>query len=246
MTTEAARESVVEEVVCPPRGLRRYLSNIGAVLWKDILSEYRSREVVITMVVFALLVIVMFNFAFEVGERWKASVGSGILWTAILFSSVLGMNRAFALEKEGECIQGLLLSPADRSAIFLGKLTANLVFLIILEAVNLPVFGILYDFPLDVVILGLGPIVLLATVGLAVVGTLFAAIAVNTKAREVMLPLLLFPVAVPIIMGAAGATTQILGGETGEAQGIWYRVIAVYDVVFLVISVWVVDYVLEE
>jgi heme exporter protein B len=242
----ATKEAGVEALVRPVGGFRRYLSNIGAVMWKDILSEYRSREVVVTMIVFALLVIVMFNFAFELGERWKASVGSGILWTAILFSSVLGMNRTFALEKEGECIQGLLLSPADRSALFLGKLAANLIFLLILEAVNLPVFAVLYDFPLDVVILRLGPVVLLATVGLATVGTLFASIAVNTKAREVMLPLLLFPVAVPVIMGAAGLTTQILSGEAGEAQGIWYRVLAVYDVVFLVISVWVVDYVLEE
>jgi hypothetical protein len=131
----ATKEAGAEVLFRPIGGFRRYLSNIGAVMWKDILSEYRSREVVVTMIVFALLVIVMFNFAFELGERWKASVGSGILWTAILFSSVLGMNRTFALEKEGECIQGLLLSPADRSALFLGKLAANLIFLLILEAV---------------------------------------------------------------------------------------------------------------
>ena len=110
--------------------------------------------------------------------------------------------------KEGECIQGILLSPADRGSIFVGKLAGNLVFLWIVEAVSLPVFGVLYDFPLDRLFLVLGPVVILATIGLATVGTLFASIAVNTKAREVMLPLLLFPVAIPIVIGAAGATTS--------------------------------------
>lgn len=242
----AAAPAASEGAVGAAGGFRRYLSCVGAILWKDILSEYRSREVVVTMVVFALLVIVLFNFAFELGERWRASVGSGVLWTAILFSSVLGMNRAFSLEKEGECIQGLVLSPADRGAIFLGKLAGNLIFLLVVEAVSLPVFAGLYDFPLDRVLLGVGPVVLLATVGLAGVGTLFAAIAVNTKAREVMLPLLLFPVAIPVIIGAAGATTRVLAGETLGEQAVWLRLLGVYDVIFLVISIWVADYVLEE
>lgn len=227
-------------------GVRAYLAQAGAVFWKDILYEYRSREVVTTMMAFALLVIVIFNFAFEVGERWKASVGSGILWTAILFSSVLGMNRTFAMEKEDECIQGILLSPADRSAVFLGKLAGVLVFLLIVEVVSLPVFAVLYDFPLDGTLLGLGPTLLLASLGLALVGTLFAAVAVNTKAREVMLPILLFPVAIPVIIGAVGATTGILGGEGHAEQAVWYRLLGVYDIIFLVISIWVVDYVLEE
>ncbi|HJM41957.1 MAG: heme exporter protein CcmB [Nitrospinota bacterium] len=230
----------------PAGGLREYFTHAAAVLWKDLLSECRSREAIVTMAIFALLVMVLFNFAFELGERWKASVGSGILWTAFLFSSVLGMNRAFALEKEGECIQGILLSPADRGSIFVGKLAGNLVFLWIVEAVSLPVFGVLYDFPLDRLFLVLGPVVILATIGLATVGTLFASIAVNTKAREVMLPLLLFPVAIPIVIGAAGATTGILAGGSPADQAVWYRLLGVYDVVFLVISIWVVDYALEE
>ncbi|MFQ5693667.1 MAG: heme exporter protein CcmB [Nitrospinota bacterium] len=227
-------------------GLRRYLSHVGAIVWKDVLSEYRSREVVTTMVVFALLVIVLFQFAFEVGERVKASVGSGVLWTAFLFSAVLGMNRTFALEKEEDCIQGLLLSPVDRGAIFLGKLIANLIFLLVVEAVGLPLFGVLYDFPLQTLWLGVGPVVLVATVGLATVGTLFAAVAVNTKAREVMLPLLLFPVAIPVVIGATGATTQVLAGASPGEVGVWYRLLFVYDVVFLIISLWLADYVLEE
>ena len=227
-------------------GLREYFTHAAVILWKDLLSERRSREAIVTMAVFALLVMVLFNFAFELGERWKASVGSGILWTAFLFSSVLGMNRAFAMEKEGECIQGILLSPADRGSVFLGKLAGNLVFLWIVEAVSLPVFGVLYDFPLDRLFLVLGPVVILATIGLATVGTLFASIAVNTKAREVMLPLLLFPVAIPMVIGAAGATTGILAGGSLADQAVWYRLLGVYDVVFLVISIWVVDYALEE
>jgi len=210
-------------------GLREYFTHAAVILWKDLLSERRSREAIVTMAVFALLVMVLFNFAFELGERWKASVGSGILWTAFLFSSVLGMNRAFAMEKEGECIQGILLSPADRGSVFLGKLAGNLVFLWIVEAVSLPVFGVLYDFPLDRLFLVLGPVVILAT-----------------KAREVMLPLLLFPVAIPMVIGAAGATTGILAGGSLADQAVWYRLLAVYDVVFLVISIWVVDYALEE
>ncbi len=227
-------------------GFREHFTHAAVILWKDLLSERRSREAIVTMAVFALLVMVLFNFAFELGEQWKASVGSGILWTAFLFSSVLGMNRAFAMEKEGECIQGILLSPADRGSVFLGKLAGNLVFLWIVEAVSLPVFGVLYDFPLDRLFLVLGPVVILATIGLATVGTLFASIAVNTKAREVMLPLLLFPVAIPMVIGAAGATTGILAGGSLADQAVWYRLLGVYDVVFLVISIWVVDYALEE
>ena len=228
------------------KGVRAYFKVIGTVFWKDILSEYRSRDVVITMAVFALLVIVIFNFAFEVGEQWKASVGSGILWTAILFSAMLGMNRTFALERENDCIQGILMSPASKGAIFLGKLAGVLVFLLVVEVVSLPVFGILYNFPLDLVFLGLGPVLLLASLGFALVGTLFAAVAANTKAREVMLPLLLFPVVIPVIIGATGATTGILSGEGQEDQALWYRLLGVYDIIFLVISLWVVDYVLEE
>ena len=110
----------------------------------------------------------------------------------------------------------------------------------------MPVFGVLYDFPLDRLFLVLGPVVILATIGLATVGTLFASIAVNTKAREVMLPLLLFPVAIPMVIGTAGATTGILAGGSLADQAVWYRLLGVYDVVFLVISIWVVDYALEE
>jgi heme exporter protein B len=227
-----------------PRRRWRYFAQVGAIVWKDVVVEYRSKGVVLTMAVFTLLVLVLFNFAFGPGAGREVPVASGILWTAFLFAAVLGMNHTFALEKEGGCMQGLLLSPIDRSALFLGKMLGNLVFLLVVEAVSLPLFGILYNLPLPLVVWTLAPIVLLATVGLGSVGSLFASIAVNTKAREVMLPLLFFPVAVPVLIAAVRGTAAVLAGEGLGGDAL--RFLVVYDVVFLVASLLVAEYVLEE
>lgn len=195
------------------------------------------------MFVFALMVVVIFNFAFELRVENVANVAPGVLWVAIAFAGVLGLNRSLVLEKDKGCLDGLILCPVDRSAIYLGKMIGNVVFMLAMEAVALPVFAVLFNLPL------LTPAVLavvgLGTVGFAAVGTLFAAIAVNTRTREVMLPVLLFPIIVPLLIAAVKSTEAIVGSQNaGDAP--WLGMLAAYGAIFLVVSTLTFEYVLEE
>ncbi len=216
---------------------------VATLLWKDIVCELRSKEMFTSMFVFALMVVVIFNFAFELRVENVANVAPGVLWVAIAFAGVLGLNRSLVLEKDRGCIEGLMLCPVDRSAIYLGKMIGNVLFMLAMEAVALPVFAVLFNLPLltpQVVV-----VVFLGTVGLAAVGTLFAAIAVNTRTREVMLPVLLFPVIVPLLIAAVKSTEALVSSQAaGDAP--WLSLLAAYGAIFLVVSTLVFEFVLEE
>ncbi|UCE84996.1 MAG: heme exporter protein CcmB [Deltaproteobacteria bacterium] len=216
-----------------------------AVLWKDLLSEWRRRDRVLAMLLFSLLVVAVFHFAL-VGvsdAQLRASV-PGLLWIAFLFASVLGFNRAFALELENDALSGLALAPADPGWIFLGKATANFLLLVVVQAVTAAVFGVAFDLALAPIALRLAGIVALGSVGLTLVGTLFAAVAVRTRYREVMLPLLMLPVLMPVLIGAVQATAALFGGE-GVAAGS-LRLLLVFDLVYLIVSFLIFEYVLDE
>ena len=214
-----------------------------AIVWKDILSEVRTREIATSLVAFALLVIVVVSFALEPGEL-TSPVAAGILWIAFTFAGVLGLSRSFVMEKDKGCLQGLMLCPVDRSLIYLGKMLSILVFMLVVEAIILPVFVILLDQPLFSPQLAV--ITLLATIGFAAVGTLFSALAVNTKARDVMLPLLFLPVASPVIIAAIRSSGLALSGESWGAIASWLGIMAAFDVIFLVVSPLVFEFVIEE
>jgi heme exporter protein B len=213
-----------------------------AIVWKDLRCELRTRQVWIGMAMFALLVLVVFNFAFDLRVDNKAAVAPGALWIAFVFASVLGLGRTLAAEQDRGSMDRLLLCPVDRTAVYFAKLIGNLAFIGAVEIVALPIFAAIYDLP---IITGLIlPIVVLGTIGVAAVGTLFSAVAATTQAREVLLPLLVFPLILPVVIGAVKATEALVSPVSGDAP--WLGLIAAFDVIFLSISAVTFPYVIEE
>jgi heme exporter protein B len=206
---------------------------VTAVLWKDVVLETRTKDTLVSVFVFALLSIVVFNFALNPTPQNVALVAPGILWVAFTFGGVLGLTRSFAVEKERGCMQSLLLTPAGRDSIYLGKVLSIFVFMMAVEIVTFPIFAVIYNLPLGSP--EFIPVALLATLGIAAVGTLFSAMAVNTRAREVMLPLLFLPIAVPVIVAAVEASGPAITGEPWGDAIQWLPILGVFDVVFLVI-----------
>ena len=224
--------------------MKEFSSEVFAILWKDIISELRTKEIATSVLVFGLLVIVIFNFAFEPGPDTLGLVAPGILWVAFTFAGVLGLNRTFATEKENQCLEGLMLCPVERHTIYWGKLAGSFTFMLIVEAIITPIFLILFNIPIFMPKLAL--IILLATVGFASVGTLFSALAANTKARDIMLPILFFPVIIPVIIAAVEATGMILEGKPWGDMLNWLGIIVAFDAIFLVVSALVFQFVIEE
>ena len=220
------------------------LGPILIIVWKDLLLELRSKDLVVSIVVFGLVVVVVFNFALNNTPGRSAELAPGILWSAFAFSAVLGMNRAFVRDQEQGGLEGLLISPVSRDAIFLGKALTSLIFMLLVEAALLPVYAVMLDF--SVLSWSLMLTILLGTLGFAVVGTLFSAIAVQTRSREIMLPVLFFPVLLPVIIAAVEASTRAVGGVTFIGLGRWLPLIVVFDALFLVICPLFFSFVVEE
>lgn len=219
------------------------MDKVLAIVWKDLLTEVRTKELVVGMLVFALLTIVTFNFAFDLTGVERAPSGSGAIWVAFIFASLLGLGRAVSLERDKGSFDGLLLAPIDRGTIYLGKLAGNVIFIVAVQAVTVPVFGALFDLPVYQPMLFL--ILLLGTLGIAGLGTLFSVMAASTRAREVLLPVLLFPVALPVVISTVRATTLVLTGETDVILQ-WVNLLAAFDAIFLTIAFLVFDRVVED
>ncbi len=224
--------------------MSQFFRPILILAWKDVFLELRTKDVITSVVVFALLVGVIFNFAFDPTPDVIALVVPGILWVAITFAGVLGFNRSFILEKDNGSLDGLLLCPVSRDVIYFGKLLGIVVFMMVMEAILLPLFSVLYNFSLLDPLLFF--IAFIATLGFAAVGTLFSAIAVNTRSREVMLPVLLLPVAAPVLIAAVEATAVIMDGGTLGQIGRWWQILVAFDVIFLVVAAFLFGTVLEE
>ena len=218
------------------------LSQVWTILWKDIRCELRSKQMVIGMGLFALLVLVIFNFAFDLRVDNKAAVAPGALWVAFVFASFLGLGRTIAAEREKGSFDRLLLCPVDRKAIYLAKLLGNVLFIGVVEIVALPVFAILFNVPFSAG--ALIPIVLLGTLGIASVGTLFSAMAAATQAREILLPILVFPLIVPIVIASVRATGALMVVSANEPP--WLGLIAAFDAIFLSLSTILFEYVIED
>lgn len=221
-----------------------FLRKVLAIVEKDIAAELHTKEVVSAMLVFSALASLIFSFALDLRGDMAEAAAPGVLWTTIAFAGTLGLSRSMAREEQTGCIDGLLLAPVDRTAIFLGKTLGNITFMAIVEVFLLPLFSVFFDVvllrPQVLLVLSLG------TLGYAAVGTLLAAIAVNTRAREVMLPVLLLPLAVPVLIGAVQATSGLLAGAPlGEVSG-WIQILVVYDLVILAVSLLTFDYVVQE
>ena len=217
---------------------------MGAVVWKDLAAELRSRELLSAMLVFALLVILIFNFALELDIKTRATVTAGVLWVIFIFAGTLGLNRSMAIEKDRGCLDGLLLAPVDRSAIYFGKMLGNLIFMLIVEAIVLPIYSVLYN--TNLFNPGFLLVTLLGSIGYVTVGTLLAAMAVQARTRDILLPILLFPVIIPVILASVKASMGFLQGiEISEIMP-WINLLIVYDVIFLAAAYMTFDYVVEE
>lgn len=216
-----------------------------AVLWKDLISEWRTRDRIVSMLLFSVLVVVVFHFALpEDASQLLKTGAAGLLWIAYVFASVLGLNRAFALELENEALSGLALAPADRGWIFLGKSLANTLLLFLVQAVTAFVFALTFNVSLTAVVPQFAVVMALGALGLSSIGTLFAAVAVRTRYREVMLPLLLLPVMIPVLLGAVRASAALL--ERGTLPAPALRLLIVADLTFLIVSFVLFEYVLDE
>jgi heme exporter protein B len=219
-----------------------FLEQTLAIMWKDVRYELRSKQTWIGMGLFALIVLVIFNFAFDLRVDNVAAVAPGALWVAFVFASILGLGRTIAAEREKGSLDRLLLCPVDRKAIYLAKLLGNVLFIGVVEIVALPIFAVLFNVPLFVA--AVIPIVLLGTLGIASVGTLFSAMAASTQARELLLPILIFPLIVPVVIGAVRATGSLLITVSNEPP--WLGLIAAFDIIFLSLSMLMFEYVVEE
>ncbi len=221
-----------------------FWSAIAAIMWKDILTEARSKEVVTAVLAFAILTLVILNFAVNKDTSLTPVVAPGVLWVSFTFAGALGLTRTFALEKERGSVEGLLLTPAGRDAIFAGKMLGGLAFMLAAEAALLPFFAVLFDVsPFRPLLL---LVVVLATVGFVAVGTLFSAIAVNTRSREIMLPMLFLPIVVPVVIAAVAATGGALEGKPWGEIAKWVQLIAVFDLLALVFSAFAFEHVIQE
>jgi heme exporter protein B len=222
-----------------------YVRKVMAIIGKDIATEIRTKEMISAMFVFSLLIIFIFNFAFDLRASNLQALAPGVLWVAIAFAGMLGLSRSFILERDRGVMDGLLLAPVDRSAIYFGKMLGNVLFISTVEIFILPFFVVLFNQPLSSVPLLIG-VVILGTIGLSSVGTLFSAMAVHTRAREVLLPIMLFPVIVPVMLAAVRLTAAILDQTPFEDVSHWLALIVAFDVIFIVASFILFEFVVEE
>lgn len=216
------------------------------VVWKDLLVERRSKETLNALFFFSLLLLFVFQFALGPDRERLAATLPGLLWLGFILAGLLGLGRTFVLERENDCWEGLLLAPGDKSAIYVGKLAGNLLLMLVVEAMLLALFVIFFNIEIAAALPGLALIVLLGTVGFAAVGTLFAAMTAQVRARELLFPVLLLPVQVPVLLGAVKATEAVLLGEPLGAVAHWLKLLAAADVIYVAAGVLTFDFLLES
>ena len=222
-----------------------FLSQIFLLLRKDLLLELRRRESLLTMFFFGTLLLFVFHFSFDLPPDRVAEMAPALLWLAFLFTGTLGLAQLFEAERGNHCLEALLLSPMDRGAFFLAKTAFNLILMVLVEIVVIPLFWILFNLRSWDVIPNLFLVTLLGTVGFCVLGTLLSAVTLKARARELLLPLVLFPLMIPVILGTIRCMETILRtGELGEALP-WLRLLIGFDVIFLTVGVLIFDWVIE-
>jgi len=228
-----------------PAGVRAYFRAVSAIVWKDLAAQLRSSELLSAMLVFSILVLMIFYFALELDPKMRNTIAAGVLWVTFAFAGTLGLNRSMAIEKDLGCLDGLLLAPVDRSVIYFGKMISNLAFMLIVEAIVLPIYGVLYN--IDLLNLGLMGVILLGSVGYTAVGTLLSTMTVQARTRDVLLPILLFPVIIPVLVAAVKASSGfLLGADLTTDILPWLNILIAYDVIFIAVAFMVFDYVVEE
>ncbi|MEF3254077.1 MAG: heme exporter protein CcmB [Deferribacterales bacterium] len=224
----------------------KYFKTIFNIVEKDIILELKAKEVINSMLIFALLVVIVFSFIFEPGADYKIDIAAGILWMAIIFSGILGLNKSMMNEVNGGNLTALLLAPIDRSAIFFGKTFSNFVFLLFMELITIPIYTIFYDISLLNNFIYNLITLLLGTYGFSLLGTLFSIISVKSRTREVMLPILLLPLIIPLILAAIQAMNIFIKGEDIVESYKWLHLLTAFDIIFTVVIYLIFEYVIEE
>lgn len=217
------------------------LTRIGAIVWKELLLETRRREFAGVVGLFSILVLVVFTFTLDLAAEHASAVAPGALWVAFTFAATLGFGRTFAMERSWGTLDGLLLAPVERGELYLGMVLANILFLLGVEAVTLFAFVVFFSLP--VLQLALLPVLVLGTVGLSAAGTMFAAMAATLRAREILLPVLLFPILIPVLIASVKATAGVLDGSGSNP---WLSILLCFDAIFLAIGPWLFGAVVEE
>lgn len=218
---------------------------VRAIFWKDLTSERRSKAGLNAVIMLGVLVLMLFGFALGPNTAALRSAASGALWLAILFAGVLAFNRSYQLELESGAFDALLLYPGSRRALFAGKLFANIVFVLLFEAIVVPVALVLLQVPLPASWLAQLAVIVLGTVGFVVLGTFYAAMSSRSRSREVMLPILLFPMMIPVLLGAVQASSALLAGDPMNEAGAWVRLLMVFDLIFVVATFLGFEFVIE-
>lgn len=245
MTVEHEERLTTEPLVARPAfrpaGLIRASA---AVAWKDLRSEIRSKETISAMFVFALLAIMLFSFALEFDRSGRQASAAGVLWVTLIFAGTLGLGRSLNREKDQGCLDGLLLTPVDRSALYFGKLAGNFVFMMVVAVVLLPLIAVLFDVstfkPLVLLVLVMG------ILGYAGVGTLISSMSVYARGREVLLPILLLPIALSILIPAVRATRGLLEGVALADLQVWFNLLLGTNVIYIALAYMLFDFVVEE
>ena len=221
-----------------------YIKTVITIGRKEIASELKTKETVSTMIIFSLITIVIFSFSFKIEQVTKESAIPGMLWIMIVFSSLLGLGHSFKKEHTNKTLPGLLMAPVDRSAIFYGKLIANMVLVLFVEIISIPLFFILFNYSFHGKILIFAGIIFLGTLGFISIGTFLSALTANTRSSELLLPVALFPVSVPLLIAAVKITEIVMTGN-GEGLSPWIQLLIVFNAVFLVIPLLIFEYILE-
>ena len=223
-----------------------FFRKLWVIIWKDLTTEFRSKEMILSMSLFAFLVLIIFGFAFETGFKKIDGLIPGILWVAFIFSALMGLSRSFGSERDGGTLPGLRLCPMSPWGIYLAKMIGTFIFTSIMEIFALILLVVLYNLNLLPFLLPLGLIVFLGTLGFSSVGTIFSAMASTTKARDVMLSILVFPITVPLIIASVKATGTILDGNPLEAVASWLKILVAFDLVFLLLAYLTFEFIMEE
>jgi heme exporter protein B len=215
------------------------------VVWKDVLTERRSKETFNALVFFSLLLLFVFQFALGPERARVEAALPGLLWLGFILSGLLAFGRTFQVERENDCWEGLVLTPGDKSAIYLGKLAANVLVMIVVEVVLLALFAVFFAIDFTPFLPGLATVLALGTLGLASVGTLFGAVTAQMRARELLFPVLLLPAVVPVLLASVSVTQTVLAGEPLAEAAAWLKLLAAADLVYLVVGVLTFEFVLE-
>ena len=247
MSADAERSTPLDQAASRTttrRPVTPYLRAVGAIVWKDLRAEIRSREMISSMLLFTFMTVLIFSLALELDKDARSNTVGGVLWVAIVFAGLLGLGRSLAAEKDRGSLDALLLSPIDRSALFFGKMIGNLLFVLVIALVLLVLLTVLFNIMLVKPLIVL--VVVMGTLGFTTIGTLLSSMTVHARAREAMLPIVLMPVVLPVLISAVRASTAILNGLPRADWVPWIQLLAVADVIFLAAAYALFDFVVEE